>query len=97
MNSTINQSEAPTRSLRSMDVDQLEARIEQMVAILPEELGYEWLGDLSDEDSFADEAWVERNELDLKSAFWNAVRIVLRDLIAHDTDIRLPHDHTDQA
>ena len=82
------------RPVRPMGLDELENRAGDVLDALPENLPDEWIklmGQLCDPALFEVKTILGSSENQLENMFWVAVRIALRDLIAHDIDVRLPN------
>jgi len=60
-----------------MTVDELDARVEKTIEILSDELADEWLDEF-EERGFEEER--NANEAALKLCFWDAARIIIREL-----------------
>jgi hypothetical protein len=84
------------RPIRSMEVDELQRRANDVLKALPEGLSEEWVEWMGDKHFYEPDLFNSKEERqayedDLRIMFWVAVKVTLRDLIAHDVDVRLPH------
>ena len=76
-------------------LDDLNARVEKVIDVLPESLAADWVDDLSKKwvgvglVKLEEEYGVDENETALLFAFWDAARAVIRDLLAHGDLIHL--------
>jgi hypothetical protein len=81
------------RPIRPMEFDALENHANDVLGALPENLSDEWvelMEQFCDPTLFETKNILGDSENQLENMFWVAVRIALRDLIAHDIDVRLP-------
>src|SRR6516165_3501970 len=79
------------RPVRPMDVDELENHTNDVLDTLPDDLSDEWIElmeQLCDPALFDVKTILGTSENQLSNMFWVAVRIALRDLIAHNIDVR---------
>ena len=78
-----------------LTLNDLNARVEKVIDVLPESLGADWVDDLSKKwvgvglVKLEEEYGVDENETALLFAFWDAARAVIRDLLAHGDLIHL--------
>jgi hypothetical protein len=76
-----------------LTLDDLNARVEKVIDVLPESLGADWVDDLSKKwdglVKLEEEHGLDENETALLFAFWDAARAVIRDLLAHGDLIHL--------
>ena len=76
-------------------LDDLNARVEKVIDVLPESLAADWVDDLSKKwvgvglVKLEEEYGLDENETALRFAFWDAARAVIRDLLAHGDLIHL--------
>ena len=70
-----------------LTLNDLNARVEKVIDVLPESLGADWVDDLSKKwggvVKLEEEYGLDENETALRFAFWDAARAVIRDLLAH--------------
>jgi len=78
-----------------LTLNDLNARVEKVIDVLPESLAADWVDDLSKKwvgvglVKLEEEYGVDENETALLFAFWDAARAVIRDLLAHGDLIHL--------
>jgi hypothetical protein len=77
--------------LVSMTVDELNAAVEKVIAVLSDDLSWEWIDDCEDRGLVKREIEHDgdENETALALAFWDAARAIIRDLIAHGDQVHL--------
>jgi hypothetical protein len=77
-----------TEMTLSATAEELERQVERIVEALPEGLADEWAQNVL--EIAMDEAQADEPDTTvLRVRFWDAVRAVLRELIAHNVDIRV--------
>jgi hypothetical protein len=75
-----------------MTLDELHARVEEVIDVLSANLASKWIDDCADPRGLvksAEEYGCDENESELTFAFWDAARAVIRDLIAHGDHVHL--------
>jgi hypothetical protein len=88
-----------TTEPQPMTIQEFNARVGEVIDALSDNLGHQWLDDLDERGFWESKSDEERedDETVLELAFWDAARIVVRDLILHGHQVTVASNESPNA
>jgi hypothetical protein len=88
-----------TTEPQPMTIQEFNARVGEVIDALSDNLGHQWLDDLDERGFWESKSDEERedDETVLELAFWDAARIVVRDLILHGHKVTVASNESPNA